>query len=176
MFRLQRQLLQEIKMNRTFALRSGILAAGLLAASGFASAADSAPEHAAGASHGHHQRFDPVARTRHNLDSLAKKLDLKEEQQAAWQAYADGALSRAEERTAKMQDHRAHKGEARAETDTATRLDRLSQAMRDRADRLQKIAADTRAFEGVLSSEQKTIFDLYWKSKFHPGMMHHRPS
>ena len=49
----------------------------------------------------------------------------------------------------------------------------MSQAMRDRADKLQKVAQDTRAFEGVLSPEQKTIFDLYWKAQFHQRMGHH---
>ena len=49
----------------------------------------------------------------------------------------------------------------------------MSQAMRDRADKLQTVAQDTRAFEGVLSPEQKTIFDLYWKAQFHQRMGHH---
>ncbi|MBI3528404.1 MAG: Spy/CpxP family protein refolding chaperone [Betaproteobacteria bacterium] len=81
-------------------------------------------------------------------------------------------MSRTQERTAKMEEHRSHKGEARAEVDTATKLDKMSQAMRDRADQLQKVAQDARAFEGVLSPEQKTIFDLYWKAQFHQRMGH----
>ena len=161
-------------MSKTSTLRSGILAMSLLAASGFAAAADEAPGSPPPGKHAQHRHFDPVAHTQRNLDKLAQKLNLKEEQKTAWQAYADSAISRARERTAKMEEHRSHKGGARAEVDTATKLDKMSQAIRDRADQLQKVAQDTRAFENVLSPEQKTIFDLYWTAQFHqrPG---HRP-
>lgn len=159
-------------MSKTFTLRSSILAMSLLAASGFAAAADEAPNSPPPGKQAQHRHFDPVAHTQRNLDKLAQKLNLKDEQKAAWQAYADSAISRAKERTAKMEEHRSHKGEARAEVDTATKLDKMSQAMRDRADQFQKVAQDTRAFEGVLSPEQKTIFDLYWKAQFHQRMGH----
>jgi hypothetical protein len=160
-------------MSKTFTLRSGILAMSLLAASGLAAAADEPSNGPPPGKHAQHRHVDPVAHTLRNLDHLAGKLALRDEQKAAWQTYADSAISRAKEGTAKMQALRSHKGEARAETDTATRLDRMSQAMRERADHLQKIAQDTRAFEGVLSPEQKTIFDLYWKAQFHQRMGHH---
>jgi len=159
-------------MSKTYTLRSGILAISLLAASGFAAAADEAPNSPPPGKHAQHRQFDPVAHTQRNLDKLAQKLNLKDEQKAAWQTYADSAISLAKERKAKMEEHHSHKGEARAEVDTATRLDKMSQAMRDRADQLQKVAQDTRAFEGVLSPEQKTIFDLYWKAQFHQHMGH----
>ena len=159
-------------MSKTFTLRSGILAMSLLAASGFAAAADEAPNSPPPGKHAQH-RHDPVAHTQRNLDNLAKKLNLKDEQKVAWQTYADGAIARAQERSAKMQAFHAHKGEARAETDTATKLDRMSQAMRERADKLQKVAQDTRAFESALTPDQKTIFDLYWKAQFHQRMGRH---
>jgi hypothetical protein len=159
-------------MSKTFTLRSGIFAMSLLAASAFAAVADETPNSPPTGKHAQHRHLDPVAHTQRNLDKLAQKLNLKDEQKIAWQAYADSAISRAKERTAKMEEHRSHKGEARAEVDTATKLDEMSQAMRERADRLQKVAQDTRAFEGVLSPEQKTIFDLYWKTQFHQRMSH----
>ena len=52
------------------------------------------------------------------------------------------------------------------------KLDKMSQAMREPADKLQKLAQDTRAFEGVLSPDQNTIFDLYWKAQMHQRMGH----
>jgi Spy/CpxP family protein refolding chaperone len=159
-------------MSKPFILRSSILAMSLLAASGFAAAADEAPNSPPPGKHAQHRHFDPVAHTQHKLDKLAQKLNLKDEQKTAWQTYADGAISRAKERTAKMEEHRSHKGEARAEIDTATKLDKISQVMRNRADQLQKVAQDTRAFEDVLSPDQKTIFDLYWKAQFHQPMGH----
>lgn len=160
-------------MSKTIALRSSILAMSLLAASGFAAAADEAANGTPAGKHAQHRQFDPVAHTQRNLDKLAGKLNLKDEQKTAWQAYADSAISRAKERAAKMEEHRSRRGEARVEADTATKLDRMSQAMRARADQLQKVAQDTRAFEGVLSPDQKTIFDLYWKAKFHQRMGRH---
>jgi len=159
-------------MSKTFTLRSSILAMSLLAASGFAAAADEAPNNPPPGKHAHHRQFDPVARTQHHLDGLARKLNLKVDQQTAWLAYSDGAIARAKERTARIEEHRSHRGEARVDADTATKLDKMSQAMRERADQLQKVAQDTRAFEGVLSPEQKTIFDLYWKAQFHQRMGH----
>ena len=159
-------------MSKTFTLRSGILAMGLLAASGFAAAADEAPNSPPPGKHAQH-RHDPVAHTQHRLDRLASKLNLKAEQQAAWRTYADSAISRAQERVAKMQEMHSRKGERSAESDTAAKLDRMSQAMRARADQLQKVAQDTRTLEGVLSPEQKTIFDLYWKAQFHHRAGHH---
>lgn len=164
-------------MSKTFTLRGSILAIGLLAASGFAAAADEAPAAAPAGQHAQHRHFDPVARTQHSLDSLGRKLNLKDEQKTAWQAYSDAALARAKERADKFQAMRSQKGEmhARADMDTATKLERMSQMMRDRADKLQKVAQDTRAFEDVLSPEQKTIFDLYWKTQFHHHMGGHRP-
>jgi hypothetical protein len=159
-------------MSKTFTLRSGILAMSLLASSGFAAAADEAPGSPPPGKQAQHRHFDPVSHTQRNLDKLAQKLNLKDGQTAAWRAYADSAISRAKERTAMVEEHRSRKGEARAEVDTATKLDKMSQAMRDRADQLQKVAQDTRAFEGVLSPEQKAIFDLYWKMQFHQRKGH----
>jgi len=157
-------------MSKTITLRGSILAMSLLAASGFAAAADEAANSPPPGKHAQHRHFDPVAHTQRNLDKLAGKLNLKDEQKAAWQAYADSAISRAQERTAKMEERRSHRGEARVEADTATKLDGVSQAMRARADQLQKVAQDTRAFEGVLSPDQKTIFDLYWRAQLHQHM------
>jgi Spy/CpxP family protein refolding chaperone len=161
-------------MSKTYTLRSGILAISMLAASGFVAAADNAANSPPPHKQGHHRNFDPVARTQRNLDNLARKLSLKEEQKAAWQVYADSSISRTKERAASMQQLRSHHGEARREADTATRLDEMSQTMRVRADELHKVAQDTRALQATLSPEQKTIFDLYWKAQFQRGMMHHR--
>jgi Spy/CpxP family protein refolding chaperone len=159
-------------MSKTFIVRSSILALSLLAASAFAAAADEAPNSPPPGKPAQHRHLDPAAHTQHNLDKLAKKLNLRDEQKAAWQTYVDGAISRAKEKMAKMEEHRPHNGEARAEVDTATKLDKMSQVMRNRADQLQKVAQDTRVFEGVLSADQKTIFDLYWKAQFHQRIGH----
>jgi hypothetical protein len=48
--------------------------------------------------------------------------------------------------------------------------------MQARADALKKVAQDTRAFQQVLSPEQQTIFDLYWKSQRQGMRGGHRPA
>ncbi len=163
-------------MDKTSTL-GAMLALTIFAASGLASAADNDPERQPDTdAHAHHHRFDAVMHAQRNLDRLAEKLNLKPEQQSAWQTYADNTLARAKERAARVEERRSHRGEARAQIDTATKLDKMSQAMRDRANRLQQTAQDTRAFEQALTPDQKTIFDLYWKAQRHQGMMHPRPA
>ena len=158
-------------MSRTLTMRNGILAISMLAACGFAAAADDVTNSPPPHKQWQHRSFDAVARTQQNLDNLARKLSLKDDQMAAWQAYADRAISRTRERAARIDDFRSHKD--KADADTASRLDKMSQAMRARADELEKVAQDTRALQEALSPEQKTIFDLYWKAH-QRGMMHHR--
>jgi hypothetical protein len=62
-----------------------------------------------------------------------------------------------------MEEHRAR--ESQAELDTAAKLDTMAQRMRNRAGALQMAVQDARSFEKMLSVDQKTIFDLFWKSQ-----------
>ncbi len=164
-------------MSKKFTLRASIVAISLLAVSGFAAATDQAPDGQRPAAHHAHQRqFDPVGHTQRLLDGLAGKLSLTGAQKTAWQTYADNALARARDTATKMQERRSHKDGMRADADTADRLEKMSQVMRLRADNLQKVALDTRAFENALSPEQKTIFDLYWKTQSHHRMDHRSPA
>ena len=81
-------------MSKTFTIRSSMLVMSLLAASGFAAATDESPGNLPRGKHAQHRHFDPVAHTQRSLDKLAQKLNLKDEQKSAWQAYADNAISR----------------------------------------------------------------------------------
>ena len=168
-------------MNRN-ATRTGLLALSMLAMTGLASAADNpapggaAPDAGRPGKHAPFKRFDPVKHTQHRLSGLEAKLNLKEEQKSAWKTYSDAALARAQERTAKMQAMHERRGENRKDLDTATKLDKASEMMRARADQLQKVAQDTRAFQQVLTPEQQTIFDLYWKSQGRGQRGGHRPA
>ena len=160
-------------MSKTFTLSSGLVAVGMLAASGFAAAGDTATNSPRPHEQRQHRNFDPVAHTQRNLDNLAKKLNLKDEQKAAWQVYADSSISRSRDRVARMHELRSNRDKGRAQADTASRLEQMSQAMRARADELQKVAQDARALQDILSPEQKTIFDLYWKAQFQRATLHH---
>jgi hypothetical protein len=163
-------------MKKSSALH-GLIALSMLAAAGAAQAGDSpAPAASGPGKHAHFKRFDPVKHTQKRLDGLEAKLNLKDDQKDAWKAYADAALARARERAANLQAMRGHRGEDRKAPDTASRLDMAAGLMRARADGLQKVAQDTRAFQQVLSPEQQTIFDLYWKSQRHGMRGGHRPA
>jgi hypothetical protein len=167
----------ETKMKRTFNLRS-IVALSLLAATGLVTAADNAPNSMPETGkHAAYKRFDPVQHTQRKLDNLEAKLSLKDDQKSAWQVYADAALSRAKDRTARMQEFHGKRGEPRKDLDTATKLDKAAEMMQARAEQLQKVAQDTRSFQQVLTPEQQAIFDLYWKSQQRRGKMGgHRPA
>lgn len=164
-------------MKKTSTLHS-FVALSLLAATGLVTAADNAPDNqTAPGKHASYKRFDPVQHTQRKLDGLEARLNLKDSQKSAWQVYADAAIARARERTAKMQELHARRGEPRKDLDTASKLDKTAEIMRTRADQLQKVAQDTRSFQQVLAPEQQTIFDLYWKSQQHPGKVDgHRPA
>ena len=160
-------------MNQTSILRD-LLVLGLLAAPLFATAAHHSDDSPMPGALDQHRRMNPVARTQKHLDELEQKLHLKAEQQAAWKTYADNALARANERAKHMEAIHAKRGERHGDMDTAARLEHMSPRMRERADKLQQMAQDTRAFQQALSPEQQTIFDVYWKSQFGRGKIHRR--
>lgn len=161
---------------RKFTTLPGLVALSMVA--GLATAADKpapgapAAESAAAEHAPHkHKRLDPVRQTQQRLDRLEGKLSLKEDQKPAWKAYYDAAVSRAQDRSTKLQAMRDRKGEPRKDADTASRLEKSAGMMRARAEQMEKIAQDTRAFQQVLTPEQQTIFDLYWKSQPRHGRM-----
>jgi hypothetical protein len=160
---------------KSISIFRGLLVLSLLAAPPFATAAhhseDDSDMPGAG---GQHQRMNPVERTQKHLDQLEQKLHLKAEQQTAWKTYSEIVLARASERAAHMKEFHAKRGEHHADMDTAELLEHMSQRMRERADKLQQMAQDTRTFQQALGPEQKTIFDLYWKSQFGQGKWRHR--
>jgi hypothetical protein len=159
---------------KSIATLRSVLALAVLAAAPLAMAQDNAadrpPMHGANAQH---HKFDRVAQVQHSLDALSTKLNLNAGQQEAWQAYAASALARAKDAASRMEERRSHGSDMRTDADTATRLERMSRTMRERADRLQRVAQDTRQFENALTSEQRTIFDLYWKAQWHHAHSHH---
>jgi hypothetical protein len=94
----------------------------------------------------------------------------------AWEAYSSAVRKHAEDKATRMKEFHAERHKGDADVDTATRMDHMSQWMREKADRLEMMAKDTRAFQQVLNTDQQTIFDMYWKSHFGrgKGRGHHR--
>jgi predicted DNA-binding protein YlxM (UPF0122 family) len=166
--------LQEIYVNHTSFLR-GLLVVSLFVAPAFGIAAHHNNEdHSMPDGQDQHQRMDPVERAQKHLDKLEQKLNLQADQQAAWKAYAGTALARASERAKHMEEHHAKPGDHHGDMDTASRLEHMSQRMRERADKMQQMAQDTRTFQQVLTPEQQMTFDKYWKSQFGRGKMRRR--
>jgi hypothetical protein len=154
----------EIDMNQ-YVIRQGMLTLCLWAGASLA-LADShhMMDHDDGAHHQGQGRFGPVERAEKHLGELEKKLNLQPAQMSTWNTYSQAMMGHAKHRAQRMEQFRARRGTAREEADTATKLERLSQWMREGADRLDQMAKDTRAFQNVLTAEQQTIFDLYWKA------------
>ena len=166
-------------MNR-YALRQGLLAISLLALAPLAFADHHHMMDHHDGNHGmHHEdggRFGPVKRAEKHLGDLEDKLNLTSDQQGAWKTYSQAVMGHAKERETRMKRYRGRRGMMHDDVDTATKLERMSQWMRAGADRLEQLAKDTRALQAVLSSEQQTIFDLYWQvhSPRHKWGRHHR--
>ncbi|MBI3524003.1 MAG: Spy/CpxP family protein refolding chaperone [Betaproteobacteria bacterium] len=140
-----------------------------LAGAGTAGAADQQP---------HSGRVDLVAVTQKNLEHLGKNLYLKPEQQDAWSTYVAAMTQLARERSQEMAGGKQGWRKGSENISTPDRLDRMIERMRQGADRLAKVASETRTFYTRLSPEQKTIFDLQardaWRKQrgrhMHPGV------
>lgn len=148
----------------------GLTSAGLVAA------ADQLPVKAQGGPGFAH--FDPAARAQKHLDRLGKNLNLKPEQQNAWQTYVGAMTQLAKERSQEMESRRQNLQQGSADISSPDRLDKMVEQMRKGADKLAKVAGETRTFYAQLSTEQKTIFDLQardmrherMRERMHPGM------
>lgn len=153
------------------------LVAGLyLGSMGLANAADSQKAAVSDSAHAmHHAARDPVARAQKRLDNLGKKLNLTSAQQAAWTSYSSAMLKLAQERVGEIESWKSADRSKQSEISTPERLERMATRMRTGADRLSKLANDTKIFYAQLGPEQKTIFDLYAASEMrgHMPMMHH---
>ena len=153
------------------------LVAGLyLGSMGFTNAADSQNVAVSDSVHAmHHAAKDPVDRTQKRLDNLSKKLNLTSAQQPAWTTYSSAMLKLAQARAGEMESWRSADRSQQSEISTPERLERMATRMRTGADRLSKLADDTKTFYAQLSLEQKTIFDLFAANQMRNRMqiMHH---
>jgi len=124
-----------------------------------------------GAQHQGKRHYDPVERAEKHLKGLEKKLNLKPEQQSAWNTYSDAMMQRAADQAERMQAFHSKRDEMR-DLDTASKLERMAQWTRERANRLDQMAKETRTFQESLTAEQQTIFDMYWEKHTRRGKGH----
>lgn len=122
------------------------------------------------------ERIDPVVMAQKKLESLGKNLYLKPGQQNAWQTYVSAmtrmAREHTQERAGRWQE-RQHRSE---HISTPDRLDLMIERMRNGAEKLAKVAGETRTFYAQLSPEQKTIFDLEARQAHHERLRQHKPA
>lgn len=154
-----------------------IALAGLLFA-GLGHATDVAQPAMAGVANApHHALQDQVADAQKRLDALGKKLNLQSSQQDAWKAFSAAMTKHAQERAQEMAQRGPVERSKLEELATPDKMEKMAAAMRQGADRLSKLASDTKSFYEQLSSEQKTIFDLYaknaWRDRMHNRMRGH---
>ncbi len=115
-----------------------------------------------GSQHGDYRRYDPVKNAERRLGQLEKELKLTADQQSAWKTYSNVVMTAAQDMASRMEQFHSNRGEMR-DLDTASKLEKMSAWMRERADRLEQMASDTRAFQQALTSEQQQVFDQFWK-------------
>jgi hypothetical protein len=125
--------------------------------------------------------FDWVKHTQQTLDDLQAKLNLKPEQKPAWEAWAKGVITDANEQVKKKSDTN-DEDENSSETElvdqtTPQRMAKGIARLRAHTDwmqahlvRLDAAQVRTKTFYDTLEPEQKTIFDLFWT------VMHHTNS
>ena len=123
---------------------------------------------------GQHE-YDPVERTEKHLGILEKELKLSADQQSAWKAYSDSIVGFAKDKSERMEQFREERSELR-DMDMASKLDKLAQMSRSRADRLEKLASDTRTFQQALSTQQQSTFNEFWSKQMRYGKGKHRPT
>jgi len=123
---------------------------------------------------GEQHEYDPVQRTEKHLGMLEKELKLNADQQSAWKAYSDSIVGFAKDKSERMEQFREERSELR-DMDMASQLDKLAQMSRSRADRLEKLASETRTFQQALTPQQQTTFNEFWSKQMRYGTGKHRP-
>lgn len=128
----------------------------------------------------HLQDFDWVNHTQQTLDNLKGKLNLKPEQMPAWDTWAKGVVTDAQQQLEKDKtghDEMASTKKAPIDETTPERMAKGIERLRAQTNwmqahlvRLDAAQVRTKTFYDVLETEQKTIFDLFWT------VMHHRNS
>ena len=131
--------------------------------------------------------FDWVKHTQQTLDDLQAKLNLKPEQKPAWETWATGVITDANEPVKKKSDTQEKsntndedKNSSETELADQTTPQRMAKGiarLRAHTDwmqahlvRLDAAQVRTKTFYDSLEPEQKTIFDLFWT------VMHHTNS
>lgn len=112
---------------------------------------------------------DPVERAQKYLSELKGKLKLTSEQQPAWQAFSEQVNAQAQNMATKQNNMKSAKSD-RSMT-TPERVAMMAEMMKARAQAMGAMADAVKKFYGILTAEQKAIFDKTHQA--HMSSMHH---
>ena len=125
----------------------------------------------------HSRSFDWVQHTQRTLDELKGKLNLTPEQITAWDTWSRGVIKDARQLVEFKKSAHAEKVSAMkpaSDGTTPEQMERGIERLRAQTNWMQEHlvlleAAHTRtaAFYNALSTNQKTIFDLFWHEMYH---------
>ncbi len=121
----------------------------------------------------HAAGFDWVKHTQRTLDDLKGKLMLKPEQMPAWETWASGVITDANQQADKGRAADSDQAPARQASNNQTTPERMANGierlrvqtnwMQAQLVRLDAAQARTQTFYDALDAQQKTIFDLFWR-------------
>jgi hypothetical protein len=127
---------------------------------------------------GYDQHQDWKAHTKTTLDELKLKLNLRADQSTAWDTWSRGVMKDADHQLEPEDGkHMAkdHKAMAKADETTPERIASSIARLREETNwmqghltQLEAALARTKSFYEALDTNQRTIFDLFWRE------MHHR--
>lgn len=112
------------------------------------------------------QEKDPVPATQKRLAEMKQKLNLKPAQQAAWNTFSGDLAAQATMRAQSKEKMKETLGPDYENLPTPEKMQKMVVIMRSNADFLSKTASITKTFYDGLSTEQKTIFDLFAKTSW----------
>ena len=116
------------------------------------------------------QQHDPVPATQKRLAELKQKLNLKPAQQPAWDTFSRDLAAQAASRAQSKEKMKGALGPDYQNLPTPEKMEKMVIMMRSNADFLSKTASITKTFYDGLSTEQKTIFDLFAKTSWNNRM------
>ena len=122
-------------------------------------------------------KFNWFEHTQKTLSELKVKLNLAPGQMAAWDTWSNGVMTDARSQIVRMKDRQEQMAGAMNSWDQGTTPERMQRGieriraeikrMQDHLSQLEAAQARTNAFYGQLDTNQKTIFDLFWRDVHH---------
>ena len=113
-------------------------------------------------------KMDPVARAEKHLGELKAELNLTAAQQPAWQTFS-GQVNDQAKNMAAMRDQMRGNAQSMPNKSAPERMAKMADWMKDRAQKMEKMADAVKTFYATLTTEQQATFDKMQMS--HMGRM-----